>query len=94
MEASVEWRNGQEKNEHDRTVSIKRAPTASSPSPLWITLPKAISRRVTKSSANIARSAILPKMIRVSSRVIGKPSDVEDEEPEAVERVREDEDED
>ncbi len=33
-------------------------------------------------------------MIRVSSRVIGGPSDVEGGEPEEVERVRVDEDED
>ena len=33
-------------------------------------------------------------MTRTSSRVIGGPSDVEDEEPEAVERVRVDEDDD
>src|ERR1700761_3499769 len=94
LEASVEWRNGQEKNGNDRTVSIKSAPTESSPTPLGTTLPSAISRRATKSSANSARSEILPKMIRVSSRVIGGPSDVEDEEPEAVESVRVDEDED
>ena len=73
--------------EGDRTVSIKRAPTESSPSPLGTTLPSAISRRATKSSANSARSEILPKMIRASSHVIGGPSDTEDEEPSSVERV-------
>lgn len=78
----------------DRTISIKRAPTQSSPSPLGRTLPNAMSRRKTKSSANSAKSEIFPKMIRASSRVIGGPSDVEDEEPEAVERVRVDEDDD
>ena len=93
MEALVEQRNGHEENERDRTVSMKRAPTQSSPSPLAITLPNAISRRATKSLANSARSEILPKMIRASSRVIGGPS-VVDEEPEAVERVRVDEDDD
>ena len=94
LEASVEWRKCQEEDGSDRTVSIKRAPTQSSPSPLGTTLPSAISKRVTKLSANSARSEILPKMIRVSSRVIGRPSDVEDDEPEAVESVRVDEDED
>ena len=87
MEASVEWRNSQEEDEGDRTVSIKRAPTGSSPSPLGTTLPSAISRRATKLLVNSARSEILLKMIRVSSRVIGGPSDAEDEEPSSVVRV-------
>lgn len=72
---------------------MKRAPTLSSPSPFGRTLPSANSRRVTKSSENSASSGMLLKMTRTSSRVIGGPSNVVDE-PEAVERVRMDEEDD
>lgn len=76
-----------------RTISMNRAPTLSSPSPLGRTLPKAVSRRETKSSANSASSGRLLKIIRASSRVIGGPSKVVDE-PEAFESVRRDEEDD
>ncbi len=72
-----------------RTISMKRAPTLSSPSPLGRTLPNAASRRDTKSSANSASSGRLLKIIRASSRVIGGPSNVVDD-PEALESVRRD----
>lgn len=62
-----------------RTISMKSAPTWSSPSPTGTALPSAASRRLTNSSANSARSEMLLKMIRASSRVIGGPSKVADE---------------
>lgn len=73
-----------------RTISMKRAPTLSSPSPLGRTLPNAVSRRDTKSSANSASSGRLLKILRASSCVIGGPSNVVDE-PEALQSVRRDE---
>jgi hypothetical protein len=76
-----------------RTISMKRAPTLSSPSPLGRTLPNAVSRRDTKSSANSASSGRLLKIVRASSCVIGGPSNVVDE-PEALQSVRRDEEED
>lgn len=76
-----------------RTISMKRAPTLSSPSPLGRTLPNAASRRNTNSSENSASSGRLLKIIRASSRVIGGPSNVVDE-PEAVESVRRDDEDD
>jgi hypothetical protein len=76
-----------------RTISMKRAPTLSSPSPLGRTLPNAVSRRDTKSSANSASSGRLLKIVRASSCVIGGPSNVVDE-PEALESVRRDEEDD
>jgi hypothetical protein len=79
--------------ERPRTMSMKRAPTLSSPSPFGRTLPSAISRRVTKSSASSANSEMLLKMIWTSSRVMGGPSKVVDE-PEAVESVRMDDEDD
>ena len=79
--------------ERQRTMSMNRAPTLSSPSPLGRTLPNAVSRRLTKSSANSASSGTLLKMIRASSRDIGGPSNVTDE-PEALESVRRDEEDD
>ena len=76
-----------------RTISMKRVPTLSSPSPLGRTLPNAVSRRDTNSSASWASSGRLLKIVRASSRVIGGPSRVVDE-PEAVERVRRDDEDD
>ena len=76
-----------------RTISMKSAPTLSSPSPLGRTLPNAVSRCDTKSSANSASSGRLLKIVRASSRVIGGPSNVVDE-PEALESVRRDEEDD
>jgi hypothetical protein len=76
-----------------RTISMKRAPTLSSPTPCGRTLPSAISRRATKLSENSASSGRLLKITRVSSRVIGGPSKVVDE-PEAVETVRRDDEDD
>jgi hypothetical protein len=80
-------------NERLRTISMKRAPTLSLPSPLGRTLPNAVSRRDTKSSANSVSSGRLLKIVRASSCVIGGPSNVVDE-PEALESVRTDEEED
>jgi hypothetical protein len=76
-----------------RTISMKRAPTLSSPSPPGRTLPNAVSRRDTKASANSASSGRLLKIVRASSCVIGGPSNVVDE-PEALMSVRRDEEED
>ena len=74
------------------TSSRNKAPTWSSPVPPSSTDPSASSKRSTNVSANIASSAMLLNIIRVSSRVMGGPN-VDDavDDSEAVERVRVDE---